>query len=108
LFKYCPAEPARWAPEIVGLHADIVLTGHTHLPFTMDLEKQQIVNPGSVGQPKHGAPMACYALWEDGRLSLQSHLYPFEETVRKILSLPVSNEIRSQLAAVLRSGCAPG
>jgi hypothetical protein len=52
--------------------------------------------------------MACYALWEDGRLSLQSHLYPFEETVRKILSLPVSNEIRSQLAAVLRSGCAPG
>ena len=48
------------------MQADIVLVGHTHLPFTMRLEKQRIVNPGSVGQPKHGSPMACYALWEDG------------------------------------------
>jgi predicted phosphodiesterase len=90
------------------LQADIVLAGHTHLPFTMNLEKLRIVNPGSVGQPKHGSPMACYALWEDGRLSLRSRRYPVEETVQKILSLPVSTEIRSQLAAVLRSGCPPG
>ena len=104
LFRYCPAEAARWAPEIGGLQADIVLTGHTHLPFTMNLEKLRIVNPGSVGQPKHGAPMACYAIWDDGRLILQSCRYPAEETVKKILSLPVPMEIRSQLAAVLLSG----
>jgi hypothetical protein len=74
----------------------------------MNLEKLRIVNPGSVGQPKHGAPMACYALWENGRLSLQSCRYPVEETVKKIFSLPVPMEIRSQLAAVLRSGSPPG
>jgi protein phosphatase len=108
LFRYCPAEPARWAPEIGGLQADIVLTGHTHLPFTMNLEKLRIVNPGSVGQPKHGAPMACYAIWDDGRLSLQSCRYPVEETVKKIHALPVPMEIRSQLAAVLHSGFLPG
>ena len=39
LFKYCPAEPAWWAPEIARVEADIVLTGHTHLPFTMKMEK---------------------------------------------------------------------
>ncbi|MGD0772228.1 MAG: metallophosphoesterase family protein [Candidatus Solibacter sp.] len=108
LFRYCPAEPAPWASEIAGVQADIVLTGHTHLPFTMSLGERQIVNPGSVGQPKHGAPMACYALWEDGILSLQSRPYPVEETVRKIFSLPVPKEIRSQLAAVLRRGFLPG
>jgi protein phosphatase len=107
LFQYCPAEPARWAPEISGLEADIVLTGHTHLPFTMDLERLRIVNPGSVGQPKHGAPMACYALWENGRLSLRSCHYPVEDTVKKVFSLPVPMEIRSQLAEVLRSGFLP-
>ena len=107
LFRYCPAEAARWAPEIEGLQADIVLTGHTHLPFTMNLEKLRIVNPGSVGQPKHGAPTACYAIWDDGRLILQSCRYPVEETVRKILSLPVPMEIRRQLAAVLLSGSPP-
>jgi protein phosphatase len=104
LFQYCRAEPAQWAPEIEGIQADIVLTGHTHLPFTLNLEKLRIVNPGSVGQPKHGAPMACYALWENGRLSLQSRRYPVEETVAKIRSLPVAIEIRNQLAAVLLSG----
>ena len=108
LFKYCPAEPAQWAPEIRGLQADIVLTGHTHLPFMMSLEKRQIVNPGSVGQPKHGVPVACYALWEDGSLSLQSRPYPVGETVEKILSLPVAIEIRRQLAGVLLSGSPPG
>jgi protein phosphatase len=104
LFQYCPAEPARWAPEIEGLQADIVLAGHTHLPFTMNLEKLRIVNPGSVGQPKHGAPMACYAVWDDGRLSLRWCRYPFEETVKKVCALPVPMEIRSQLAAVLLAG----
>jgi len=108
LFQYCPAEPARWAPEVEGLPADIVLTGHTHLPFTLNLEKLRIVNPGSVGQPKHGAAMACYALWENGRLSLQSCRYPVGDTVKKVLALPVPMEIRNQLAAVLLSGSLPG
>jgi protein phosphatase len=104
LFQYCPAEPARWASEIEGVQADMILTGHTHLPFVMNLEKRQIVNPGSLGQPKHGSPMACYALWEDGRFFLRSCRYPVEATVKKVQSLPVPMEIRSQLAAVLLSG----
>src|ERR1035438_3532607 len=45
---------------------------------------------------------------EDGRLSLQSRPYPVEDTIRKVYSLPVPMEIRSQLAAVLRSGSPPG
>ena len=107
LFRYCPAEPAPWARQTAGLQADIVLTGHTHLPFLMNLEERQIANPGSVGQPKHGSPMACYALWENGRLSLRSCHYPVEETAGKILSLPVPMGIRRQLAAVLRLGFLP-
>jgi protein phosphatase len=108
LFRYCPAEPALWAPEIAGFEAGIVLAGHTHLPFTLNLAGRRIVNPGSVGQPKHGAPQACYALWVDGRLSLRSCRYPVADTVRKVLALPVPMEIRSQLAAVLRLGSPPG
>jgi protein phosphatase len=74
----------------------------------MSLDKLQIVNPGSVGQPKHGAPMACYAIWENGRLSLRSCRYPVEITVEKVYGLPVPMEIRRRLAAVLRSGFPPG
>ena len=108
LFTYCPAGPARWARETAGLQADLVLAGHTHVPFLMNLDGRRIANPGSAGQPKHGAPLACYALWEDGSLSLRSCPYPVEETVRKILAVPVPMGIRTQLAAVLRTGSPAG
>lgn len=104
LFRYCPAEPTEWAAEIAGLQADVILAGHTHIPFITSLGQQQIANPGSVGQPKHGSPAACYALWDNGRLSLHSRPYPVEDTARKILSLPIPAGICSQLASVLRSG----
>jgi protein phosphatase len=108
LFTYWPREPALWAREIAGFQADIVLAGHTHVPCLMNLGTRRIANPGSVGQPKHGAPVACYAVWEDGLLSLRSRPYAMEDTVRKVLSLPVPMEFRSQLAAALRTGSPPG
>jgi len=108
LFRYCPGEPGEWAPQIAGVQADIVLTGHTHLPLQMSVGERQVVNPGSVGQPKHGSPMACYAIWENGRMSLRSCSYAVENTIGKVRALPAPMEIRSQLAAVLRRGFLPG
>jgi len=104
LFRYGPTEAAFWTPETAAVTADILLVGHTHLPFMMDLGAKRIVNPGSVGQPKHGAPEACYAVWEDGVITLKSCPYPVEETVRKVLALPIDMRIRRQLAAVLATG----
>lgn len=104
LFKYGPPEPAFWTPEMASVNADILLVGHTHLPFVMDLGAKCVANPGSVGQPKHGTPEACYALWEDGAITLRSCRYPVEETVRKVLALPVDMCIRRALAHVLETG----
>jgi len=104
LFKYCPREPALWKREIAAVSADILLVGHTHLPFVMDLGAKRVVNPGSVGQPKHGAPDACCAVWEDGAISLRSCRYPVEETVRKLFDLSIDIRIRRQLASVLQNG----
>jgi protein phosphatase len=106
-FKYSPAEQAFWAPEAATVNADVLLVGHTHLPFILDLGTQRVVNPGSVGQPKQGAAEACYAIWEDGVLSLKSSPYAVEETVRKLLDLPIDMRIRRQLAAVLENGGPP-
>ena len=107
LFKYCPGEPALWTPEAAAVNADVVTVGHTHLPFVMDLGAVCVVNPGSVGQPKYGVPEACYAVWEDGVISLKSCRYPVEETVRKVNALPIDMHIRRQLAGVLLTGAPP-
>ncbi len=66
-----------------------------------------IVNPGSLGQSKAGDPWARYAIWEDGRLELKAFEYPVEKTVAKILSMPVSDQVKRDLALVLRLGKLP-
>jgi len=106
LYEYRLKDSTRWLSE-EGPVPDVLLVGHTHLPFQRYIDGHLVANPGSVGQPKHGRPEACYAIWEDGRLALASASYPFEETIRKIRNLPVSVEVREDLAFVLRNGMPP-
>jgi putative phosphoesterase len=42
--------------------ADVILFGHTHVPYTKSAGGVLFVNAGSVGKPKDGDPRACYAL----------------------------------------------
>jgi len=42
--------------------ADILILGHTHVPFVKKLECGMVVNPGSVGQPRDHNRDASYAL----------------------------------------------
>lgn len=104
LYRYGPAEKGFWTPEAAATDADILLVGHTHLPFILDIGAQKVVNPGSVGQPKHGRPEACYAIWHDGEIELRSQPYDVETTVAKLLALPIDRSIAGQLAEVLRRG----
>jgi putative phosphoesterase len=104
LYEYRNEDSRLWITDETGSEADVVLVGHTHLPFRRPVDHRLIVNPGSVGQPKHGRPEACYAIWEEGRLTLSFASYPFEETIRKIRELPLSREVQEDLASVLRNG----
>jgi putative phosphoesterase len=107
LFAYCGPDSPQWEREVELAGADMLLVGHTHLPFVRRFGKQQVVNPGSLGQPKTGRPAACYAVWEKGEVELRSFNYAFEETIRKIHALPVDQKVRARLADVLRNGGLP-
>ena len=43
-------------------HADIIVYGHTHKPYTKFVDDVLFVNVGSVGKPKDGDWRACYAV----------------------------------------------
>jgi predicted phosphodiesterase len=94
----------RWESELDQANADVLLVGHTHLPFHREFGERRVVNPGSLGQPKTGKPAACYAVWDDGTIELRSFEYPFKETIRKIDVLPIPAAIKTSLADVLRHG----
>ncbi len=107
LFGYCAMDSDRWEWEVNGIESDVLVVGHTHTPFVRAVGNTVIVNPGSLGQPKTGRPFACYAVWEDGTVSLKEYEYPVDETIRDIRKMPISDDDQDALIAVLRTGSIP-
>jgi protein phosphatase len=107
IFGYCPEQSERWQKESEWVHSDLLVLGHTHTPFVRSVEKTTIVNPGSLGQPKTGRPLASYAVWEDGRISLKEYAYPLVETVRAIREMPLSQDDQDALITLLETGALP-
>jgi Calcineurin-like phosphoesterase superfamily domain len=54
--------PSRVSNDSRHLHADFIVYGHTHKPYTKHVDHVLFVNVGSVGKPKDGDPRACYAI----------------------------------------------
>jgi protein phosphatase len=104
LFGYRSQASQLWEKEVQWVNADILLVGHTHTPFIRQVGRCTIVNPGSLGQPKTGRPLACYAIWEDGDISLKEYTYPLEKAIRQIRRMPLSKQDIEELAAVLETG----
>ena len=93
-----------WARELQAASADVLLVGHSHVPFMRQIGDGVVLNPGSIGQPRNGDPRASYAVWEGGKVSLKTYSYPLEETIRKIQAIGYSPEVEKDLAAILRTG----
>ncbi len=106
LYEYRPADSELWFMDRQD-RAGVVLAGHTHLPFQRTCGGKTVVNPGSVGQPKHGRAEACYAVWEDGAITLHSAPYDAERTIGKLREVPLTSAVFNDLAFVLRNGRVP-
>lgn len=86
--------------------ADLLLCGHTHLPFIRKTAAGYVVNAGSVGKPKHGNPNATYVVLGPERGGLKAEImevpYNYEETAKEIERSDLPNEF----AGHIRTGCA--
>jgi putative phosphoesterase len=107
LFGYRPEQSDRWPEEALRIDADVIVVGHTHTPFVRNIGETTILNPGSLGQPKTGRPLACYAVWEDGDISLKEYPYPIQDTIQQIRLMPVSADDQDALIWVLETGALP-
>lgn len=104
---WCLPDSADWDAEVARITADVLLVGHTHIPFVRQVGRTLVVNPGSIGQPKTGDALARYAVWEDGQVSLRSYAYPVSAAVDKVESLGFPRDVTEDLAALLRTGAMP-
>lgn len=104
LYGYAPPTSELWREECCEPPADILLVGHTHAQFMRKVGSCLVVNPGSLGLPSNRSSLACFAVWENGIMSLRSTLYDVETTVRKVEAMRISADVRNDLVALLRTG----
>ncbi|MGO8673180.1 MAG: metallophosphoesterase family protein [Capsulimonadaceae bacterium] len=88
-------------------HADIIVFGHTHVPFHRVVDGVHFVNTGSVGRPKDGDPRAGYcALTVDaGDVRVEQVRLPYD--VELACSRLVDAGLPEYFAEYLRAGGNP-
>lgn len=84
--------------------ANLIIWGHTHLPWIRKVGDFTALNPGSLGQPRDGNPDASFAVWEDGQLEIIRKPYQREITARKIRQGSLDKNQQERLIQILFTG----
>jgi predicted phosphodiesterase len=104
LYQYVSKEDAANL-EVRG--TDLLVVGHTHIPYEVNNGSTWIVNPGSVGMPKDGDPRASYAILDtyDRKVRFERAAYDTEPMLSKLHQLlHEETRIYELLADVFRTG----
>lgn len=107
LDEYLIDDPRAWEARLREVDADIVCVGHTHIPFHLDLGRVQVLNPGSVGQPRDGDPRCSYAVIENGRVEIRRVEYDIGATVDQMRLCGLPDWALDLAEGILRTGGMP-
>ena len=104
LDEYATADPNFWAPRLAGLAVDYVCVGHTHQPYTLQVNGITVINPGSVGLCRDGDPRAAYAVLDGNDIQLKRVEYPVERTVQAVQASGFDPTAKQMLVNIYRGG----
>lgn len=103
LMEYVYPSEARMRAEefFEATGADLLIMGHTHVPFIHRIGDRVLLNPGSVGQPRDGDPRASYMLvdLDDGGIEVK-HVrveYEIEAVAVRIRRLGIPEMLAARL-----------
>lgn len=105
-YMYADRPEAYFERIMDGIDADVLVCGHTHLPYHKVLPSgRQVINAGSVGKPKDSNPNACYVNLsiQDGELVVDFIRIPYdvEQAARDI---EAADGMPDAFAQMLRDG----
>lgn len=101
-------EDSTEAKEVMEtLNEDILVCGHTHIPYAKYYGEKLLVNAGSVGKPKTNNPKANYVIinMQDSSMEIEmiEVVYDFEKAAKEIED---NNILPNDFARLLREGSA--
>ena len=82
-----PSITARGLKSKLGdTHPDILVCGHTHIPFIKKIGGVLIVNCGSAGQPVDGDPRPSYAIISADESAVHAQIVRFDYDVNEVVT----------------------
>jgi putative phosphoesterase len=100
-----PDTPEGRLGELVKMaDVDLIICGHSHQPFTRQVDGVWFINTGSVGRPDDGDPRAAYAILHIGPELLQVSHYRVEYDVARAVAAIREHELPESFAQMMLQG----
>jgi putative phosphoesterase len=84
--------------------ADIMIYGHTHIPYRKNIGNKVFINAGSVGKPKDGDARTCACIADITPDNVKTEFLRIPYDVEKVASAVIENGLPSYFAEKLRQG----
>ena len=84
---------------------DIIICGHTHIPYFRNINRKYFINAGSVGKPKHGDSRSAYVIIDIDKDKVSCSVEKVEYNVNQMIKDIENNRMISEgLIEMLRQG----
>jgi len=70
----------------------------------LTIDSIQVINPGSIGQPRDGDPRASYTIIDNNTILLKRIKYPVEKVIEKYEQLKIPDPYYKFLKQLLLTG----
>ena len=91
--------------EVVAeLEEDILLCGHTHLPYHRRIGDKDVINVGSIGRPKHGNPNSIYTIVEVTEGNVMTEFIEVAYPVEKLTTAIKESELADISTEIFETG----
>ncbi len=90
----------QYLERFAQVDADVIIMGHTHIPWQGHVKGKWLINPGSCGQPRDYQPSSSYAVFDttDMRLDFCRVEYDLQGFVQELRN----QEYPEQLIKILQ------
>ena len=98
-YVYPTTSPTRLEKFLDQVSKKVLVLGHTHVQWSLELGDRKIINPGAVGQPRDVNPKAAYAILDTKSKEFTMHRigYDVEETASKTLEVGLPQHLARRL-----------
>ncbi|MDI6859875.1 MAG: metallophosphoesterase family protein [Methanocellales archaeon] len=98
-YVYPTTSPVKLEKFLDQVSKKVLVLGHTHVQWSLELGDRKIINPGAVGQPRDGNPKAAYAILDTKSKEFTMHRigYDVEETASKTLEVGLPQHLARRL-----------